>query len=288
MMCSVFALSCLGALALLPNSALAARVLHQGQQSGAMAAQPMRGDVLVTQKCIFNEPMPLDCEAGATVGIVSAFWRRQEQGACVKPEHVPKGQGKRCHANATDQVIEQCAGQQKCTLPSGFTGCPENPFTFLRVRFKCLPGGTDPKTAEEDTNPDLIAALPNKQLQKLQITSGGPAKEMVSLVMPPKLTNDQCNLLQIGSWGCEAKQKVDGLMSSPLLPGDNLCQCRFVKMEPMTCAKLFRSDDTVFRVEKELYGQQVLDAVFGKEGCYCYEKEKMLHICELAVRAEHV
>jgi hypothetical protein len=263
-------------------------MLHQGQQSGAMAAQLLRGDVLVAQKCIFHEPMPLDCEAGATVDIVSAFWRRQEQGSCVKPEHVPKGKGKRCHANATDQVIKQCAGQQKCILPSGYTGCPENPFTFLRVRFTCQPGGTNSGTVGERINPDSkdlpIAALPENKLQKLQITSGDPAKEMFSLVTPPRLSNDHCNLLQIGSWGCEAKQKVDGHMSSPLLPGDNVCQCRFVAFKTMTCDKLFFSDDKVISIKRELHEP----AVFGKEGCSCYKKEKMLSMCDLAVRAEQV
>jgi len=278
-------LACLGAMALLPNSALAARMLHQGQQSQAKAAQLLRGDVVVAQKCIFNEPMPLDCNVGATVKIVSAFWRRQEQAACVKPEHVPKDQGKRCHANATDHVIKQCAGQQKCILPSGFTGCPENPFTFLRIRFKCQPEGTNPETVGEGINPDSpIAALSDKELHNLKITSVGPARETVSLVTPTRLNNDHCNLLQIGSWGCEAKENVDSQMSSPLLPGDNVCQCRFVAFDPMTCDKLFPWDDKVISFKRELHEP----AVFGKEGCSCYKTEKMLSICDLAVRAEQV
>jgi hypothetical protein len=256
-----------------------------------MAAQLLRGDVIVTQKCIFHEPMPLDCGAGTTVDIVSAFWRRQEQGTCVKPEHVPKGEGARCHANAIEQVIKQCQGQPKCTLPSGFTGCPENPFTFIRVRFKCKPLHTA-ETVEEPFNSDNLKDLPipaDFSGKSMQITEGAPAAKMVSLVTPDRLSNDQCNLMHIGAWGpCQAKQKVDGQMSSPLLPGDNLCQCQFIAMEPMTCDRLFPSEDKVFTVTKVMYGQTVLKAVFGKEGCSCSQKETMKTMCDFAVRAEEV
>mmetsp|Transcript_67744 Transcript_67744/g.130805 ORF Transcript_67744/g.130805 Transcript_67744/m.130805 type:complete len:150 (-) Transcript_67744:68-517(-) len=118
-----------------------------------------------------------------------------------------------------------------------------------------------------------------------QHTEGAPASNMVSLVEPSRLSNDQCDLLKVGAFGCQVKPKSEGQTSSPLLLGDHVCQCRFIGFKNMTCDNLFRSDDSVFMVKRLAYPEPT---VFGKEGCDCYGTERMLSMCDLAVRGERV
>jgi len=281
-MCVSAFIPCLIAVALLPNSMLAAR-LHHGQQSQAGAVQLLRGDLFVTQKCIFQEPMPLNCEEGEALTIVSAWWNRREQGSCVKPE---RGTGS-CHPDATDQVIKECAGQQNCILPTGYTGCPKNPFTFLRVRFRCQ------GPAQEPTMPPQKPTMPPKQLTKPpkqldQLILGREAREKVSLVAPSRLSNDECALLSVGAFGgCTVKESRGGHASAPVLAGDNVCQCPFIGFTPKTCDDFFPTSESALVIERTA-SDVYTDTVFGKEGCDCYKAEEGGSMCDFAVREQKV
>jgi len=280
-MCVSAFLPCLIALALLPNSMLAAR-LHHGRQSQAGAVQLLRGDVFVTQKCIFHEPMPLNCKAGEAVAIVSAWWNRREQGACVKPE---QGTGE-CHPDATDQVIKECAGQQNCILPAGYTGCPENPFTFLRVRFRCQGPVQEPTMPPQEPTKPQELTKPPKQLDQLIL--GREAREKVSLVAPSGLSNDECALLSVGAFGdCTVKKSTGGQASAPVLAGDNVCQCPFIGLTPKTCDDLFPTSESAFLIQRTA-SDMYKETVFGKEGCDCHEAEGGGSTCDFAVREQKV
>jgi len=270
---------------------MAERLLDKAEQSEARAEQLLHGDVIVTQTCIFHESMPLSCETGATLEIVSAFWNRREPKQCAKPDHVPKNAGPKCHANATDQVIAQCAGKNPCILPAGYTGCPENPFTFLRVRSKC-------KSSESGVTEALAAEIGSQKMGTEfvapTVLQGVAAKKSVSLVQPSGLSNDHCNLLKAGALGCQVKQSNTSQMSSPLLSGDKVCRCEF--FAPVTCQQLFTSADDVFSVQKS-DSSTYKEAVFGMEGCDCYKTTTKLtapatiwinFMCDLAVREEQV
>jgi len=265
----------------------------------------------VAQTCIYHHELELACDSGRAIRIVSAFWNRREPKDCKRPDTY-KGVKLHCHANGTDQVIAKCDGLEYCVLPQGYTGCAENPFTWIRVRYLCPTAakqqepeavglkdfdfskeGFDWLLQRQNLTPapkmpegfDWLLVRQNLTLENTDLGKGGGS---VTEVMPLNLTSAHCIRLtaQMGAFNCDKKTKVGGHTSSPVLQGDNQCRCSFVGVEAMTCSRLFPvPGKTVYHAKYTLSK----DAVFGAEGCDCYPTgDAMWSICDLAVREELV
>lgn len=96
--------------------------------------------------CSFKDEEALDCTSGTVLCIKTAFYSRTSDKGCMlgprPPEEWPKLKTRNtatiCRPNVVEKVRASCHGQAGCTLPRAFHDtCSHNPFTYIRVTFKC-------------------------------------------------------------------------------------------------------------------------------------------------------
>mmetsp|Transcript_49564 Transcript_49564/g.111463 ORF Transcript_49564/g.111463 Transcript_49564/m.111463 type:complete len:285 (-) Transcript_49564:45-899(-) len=102
----------------------------------------------------------LECKHGQVLKLRTAFYNHFQQDDCTSP---PDAKEVRCSPKAV-AVIKACTGKQVCSIPASFhTSCPENPFTFIRVRYECEDGEDATK---KDLNQDVANAVKELTLEK--------------------------------------------------------------------------------------------------------------------------
>jgi len=81
----------------------------------------------------------LACDEDSIIKVKSAFYRRVQKPDC-KPAHSDKSVT--CPPNALELLGGTCDERRHCDVPAKVheASCPENPFTFIRVRYECVAG----------------------------------------------------------------------------------------------------------------------------------------------------
>jgi len=87
--------------------------------------------------CSF-EDNSLTCEAGHYLYIKDAAYNRQRNQGCKPPDQTSS---RHCDAHGISaKLSKECDQKQECSIPTSFhDSCPENPFTYIRVRYECVP-----------------------------------------------------------------------------------------------------------------------------------------------------
>eukprot|EP00420_Gonyaulax_spinifera_P028276 CAMPEP_0197905238 /NCGR_PEP_ID=MMETSP1439-20131203/59829_1 /TAXON_ID=66791 /ORGANISM="Gonyaulax spinifera, Strain CCMP409" /LENGTH=270 /DNA_ID=CAMNT_0043526499 /DNA_START=83 /DNA_END=895 /DNA_ORIENTATION=- len=83
----------------------------------------------------------LTCPDGKVLRMRTAFYNRRQMPGCQSPVGADSSMGCKEKATAIETVRALCNGHQSCNLPASMhKRCPENPFTFMRVLYRCADG----------------------------------------------------------------------------------------------------------------------------------------------------
>mmetsp|Transcript_115125 Transcript_115125/g.229290 ORF Transcript_115125/g.229290 Transcript_115125/m.229290 type:complete len:431 (-) Transcript_115125:135-1427(-) len=136
-----------------------------GALRGQFGSAPDNGGLTDVDGCISSRDLKLVCPETKILQIASAHWHRRAGKNCNRKELTKKaGNVARaaCDPDASVAVGEICSGKKSCTIPVGFTGCPEHPYRQLRIVYDCWDASDDEDrvrgpSKDVDSNFDQLA-----------------------------------------------------------------------------------------------------------------------------------
>merc|ERR1719361_2303309 len=115
-----------------------------GEEAASHSVQPGEAPIWCT-----DTDKTVACEEGQTIHIRTAMYNRQQGEDCMSPADAREEV--QCSPRAMDSVRD-CEGKQECSIPaSSHHVCPENPFTYIRLRYVCAGGEAKPSPLTAET-----------------------------------------------------------------------------------------------------------------------------------------